>query len=221
MSQPTLILHNYWRSSASYRVRLALALKGLAYRYQAVHLLNDGGEQKRPEYRAKNPMAQVPTLEIIEPGPQDGRHLYLTQSLPIIEYLEERWPSPPLLSIDPYLRARTRALAEIANSGIQPMHNLTTTRKLAELGVDEKRWIGDFISNGLAAFAAAIADLRGAFCVGDTPGLADCFLVPQLYAARRFGVDYSQLAALVEIDATCAELPAFQAAAPERQPDAT
>lgn len=219
-AEPLLILHNYWRSSASYRVRLALGLKRLPYRYQAVHIIKDGGQQKTAEYRDKNPMAQVPTLEVVEPGPPE-RRLFLPQSLPIIEYLEERWPAVRLLPDDLYLRARTRALAELVNSGIQPLQNLTTTRKLVEQGVDDKAWLAHFIGEGLAAFAASVADTRGRFCVGDSPTLADCFLVPQLYAARRFGIPYQGHAALVEIEAACAELPAFSAAVPEHQPDAT
>lgn len=223
MTQPTLVLHNYWRSSASYRVRIALGLKGLAYRYAAVHIIKDGGQQKLPDYRAKNPMAQVPTLEIIEPGASGAAdtHHFLPQSLPILEYLEERWPTPRLLPEDLYLRARTRALAELVNSGIQPLQNLSVIRKLVELGGDDKAWLATFIGDGLAALAASVEDTRGRFCVGDTPTIADCFLIPQLYAARRFGIAYSQHPALVDLERACAELPAFAAAAPELQPDAT
>jgi maleylpyruvate isomerase len=211
-----LILHSYWRSSASYRVRIALGLKGLAFEYAPVNIIKDGGEQKLAGYRAKNPMAQVPTLEVVD----DAQRRSLPQSLPIMEYLEERWPTPRLLPDDLYLRARVRALAEIVNSGIQPMQNLPVMRKIAELGGDDKAFVRGFIADGLAAFAALAADVHGAFCVGDQPTIADCFLVPQLYAARRFGVDLSLLSALVAIDQRCAELPAFAAAAPDQQPDA-
>jgi maleylpyruvate isomerase len=213
----TLVLHNYWRSSASYRVRIALECKGLRYRYQPVHIIKDGGQQHLPGYRARNPMAQVPTLEII-----DGElHRFLPQSLPIIEYLEERWPQQPLLPEDLYLRARTRALAELINSGIQPLQNLSTTRKLKELGGDETAWLRAFIGDGLAAFADLVAETKGSFCVGDAPTMADCFLIPQLYSARRFDIDYSHLEALVGIERACAALPPFLAAVPEQQPDAT
>jgi maleylpyruvate isomerase len=212
----TLVLHNYWRSSASYRVRIALALKGLPYRYQAVHIVKDGGQQKRSDYLAKNPMAQVPTLEIVE----GDVHRFLPQSLPIIEYLEEGWPEPRLLPEDLYLRARSRALAELINSGIQPMQNLTTTRKVIELGGDDQAWVRGFLADGLAAFAELVTETRGAFCVGDSPSIADCFLIPQLYSARRFGVDYSHHDVLNAIERTCAEFPAFTSAAPELQPDA-
>jgi maleylpyruvate isomerase len=214
--EPAITLHNYWRSSASYRVRIALGLKGLAYRYEPVHILKNGGEQKTPEYLAKNPMAQVPTLELVE----DGVRRFVPQSLPIIEFLDERWPTPRLLPEDLYLRARTRALAELINTGIQPFQNLSTTRRVKATGGDDKAWVNLYIGEGLAAFAASVKDLRGAFCVGDSPTLADCFLVPQLYAARRFGIDYSHLADLVAIEQACSALPAFTAAAPELQPDA-
>lgn len=214
--EPMIVLHNYWRSSASYRVRIALGLKGLAYRYEAVHIVRDGGEQKRPEYLAKNPMAQVPTLELIE---GDVRR-FIPQSLPIIELLEERWPTPRLFPEDLYLRARARALAELVNSGIQPFQNLSAMRRIAAMGGDDKAWVATYISEGLAAFNATVAETRGAFCVGNSPTVADCFLIPQLYAARRFGVDYGQLADVVAIEQSCAQLPAFLAAAPDQQPDA-
>ncbi len=214
--EPAITLHNYWRSSASYRVRIALGLKGLAYHYEPVHIVKNGGEQKSPEYLAKNPMAQVPTLELVE----GGVRRFLPQSLPIIEFLDERWPTPRLLPEDLYLRARTRALAELVNASIQPFQNLSTIRRVKAAGGDDKAWVDLFIGEGLAAFAATVKDLRGAFCVGDSPTLADCFLVPQLYAARRFGVDYSHLADLVAIEQACSALPAFIAAAPELQPDA-
>ena len=122
MSEPALILHNYWRSSASYRVRIALGLKGLAYRYQLVHIIKDGGQQKLPAYRSKNPMAQVPTLEVVEAVDAGAApvHRFLPQSLPIIEYLEERWPTPPLLPADPYLRARARAMCTASTPSARP-----------------------------------------------------------------------------------------------------
>lgn len=216
--QPAITLHNYWRSSASYRVRIALALKGLAYRYEAVHIVRDGGEQKRPEYVSKNPMAQVPTLEIVE----GEMRRFLPQSLPIIEYIEELWPTPPLLPQEPYLRARTRALAEVINSGIQPFQNLPMLRRITALaGKDkDKELAAQYIAEGLTAFADMVTETRGTFCVGEAPTLADCFLVPQLYAARRFNVSYGHLAVLTEIEHNCNALPAFTSAAPELQPDA-
>ncbi|MEZ4400286.1 MAG: maleylacetoacetate isomerase [Kofleriaceae bacterium] len=216
-----LVLHNYWRSSASYRVRIALALKELAYEYRAVHLIADGGHQHAADYTAKNPMAQVPTLEVLEDA---GHTVTLTQSLAIIEYLDERWPHHPLLPAGVThaamaARARVRTLAEIVNAGIQPLQNLSTTRAVKALGGDDQAWARGFIATGLAAFQAAAAD-GGRFAVGDAPTVADCLLVPQLYAARRFGVDVERYPRLAAIEAACLALPAFAAAHPDRQPDA-
>jgi maleylpyruvate isomerase len=211
----TLVLHNYWRSSASYRVRIALGYKQLAYDYVSVNLA--AGEQLAPDYRAHNPMGQVPTLEVVE---ADGTRVVLHQSLPIIEYLEERWPAIPLLPSAPYLRARARALAEIVNAGIQPLQNLSTTRAVRAMGGDDVAWTREFIERGLAAFSLEVADVAGKFCVGDVPTIADCCLVPQLYSARRFGASLAGLERLLSIEAACEALPAFTAAQPDRQPDA-
>ena len=170
-----------------------------------------------PEYIGHNPMAQVPTLEIVE---DDGPERYLVQSVPILEYLDERWPSPPLLPAGLEARQQARALAEIINAGIQPLQNLTTMRKVKAFGGDEQVWTADFIRAGMAAFDAQVAATAGRFCVGDAPTIADCCLVPQLYAARRFGVDPTPWPRLAAIEAACAALPAFAAAHPDRQPDA-
>lgn len=217
-----LVLHNYWRSSASYRVRIALGLKQLPYEYVAVHLVKDGGEQHLPGYTGKNPMHQLPTLELVE---DDDTVKILTQSLPIIEYLDERWPGGvELLPRDPYLRAQARALAEIVNSGIQPLHNLTTTRAITALGADERAWVRGFVASGLAALELAVDRVTapaGRYCMGDAPTIADAVLVPQLYAALRFGVELAPYPRLRAIAAACAELPAFTAAHPDQQPDAT
>jgi len=210
-----LVLHNYWRSSASHRVRIGLGLKQLAYEYVIVNIAHQ--QQHADLYRAKNPMAQVPTLEITE---DDGTVRALAQSLPILEYLDERWPEVPILPEDPYLRARCRGLAEIVNAGIQPLQNLTTTKAVKAFGGDADAWPRPFIANGLAAFERGAGDVAGAFCVGDTPTIADCCLVPQLASARRFGVDVGPYPLLVAIEQRCLALPAFAAAAPERQPDA-
>ena len=212
-----LVLHNYWRSSASHRVRIALGLKGLAYEYAVVDILQR--DQHADAYRARNPLAQVPALEITE---DSGERRTIAQSLPILESLEERWPEVPILPRDPYLRARARMLAEIVNSGIQPLQNLTTMNRLKELGGDFAAWVGPFIADGLAAFARTAAETAGAFCVGDAPTIADCCLVPQLASARRFQVDLSgpSLQVLLEIEARCLALPAFASAAPDQQPDA-
>lgn len=212
-----MILHSYWRSSASYRARIGLGLKNLKWDYQAVNIFGDTAEQRTAAYRAKNPMQQVPTLEIVE---DDGRRILIPQSLPILEYLDDRWPDPSILPGDPYLRARARALAEIVNSGIQPFQNLPVLKKVKAAGADEKAWVQGFVHDGLAAFDAQAAATAGHFCVGDHPTIADCCLVPQLYSARRFGVDVAAFKLLLRIEAACNELDAFASAHPDRQPDA-
>lgn len=210
-----LVLHNYWRSSASHRVRIGLGLKELAYEYVIVNILHR--EQHADAYRARNPMAQVPTLELTE---DDGTVHAIRQSLPILEFLDERFTARPLMPKDLFLRARTRELAEIINSGIQPLQNLLTTKAVKAFGGDEAVWPKTFIANGLAAFERVATETAGTFCVGDTPTIADCCLVPQLASARRFGVDISNHALLLRIEERCLALPAFQNAAPDRQPDA-
>jgi maleylpyruvate isomerase len=213
-----LRLFNYWRSSASHRVRIALGLEQLAYEYVAVDIVAPaGGQQKTTEYRAKNPMQQVPTLEVTDAA---GVH-YLQQSLPIIEFLDESSGGKAgLLPRDPFLRARARALAEVVNSGIQPLQNLSVTRRVKALGGDDAQWARDFIRGGLEAFEALVAETAGRFCIGDAPTIADCFLVPQIHSARRFDASLDGLERIVRIADECDELPAFAAALPARQPDA-
>jgi maleylpyruvate isomerase len=210
-----IVLFNYWRSSASHRVRIGLELKGLPYEYIAVNILHK--EQHADAYRAKNPMAQVPTLEITE---DDGSVASINQSLPILEYLEERFAAPAILPRDLVLRARCRGLAEIVNSGIQPLQNLTTTKAVKAFGGDDVAWPKQFIADGLAAFERAARDVSAGFSVGDAPTIADCCLVPQLASARRFGVDISRHELLLAIEQRCLALPAFQKSSPDRQPDA-
>ncbi len=212
----TFRLYGYWRSSSSWRVRIGLALKGLPYEYVAVNLLEQ--EQFREEHRARNPTGQVPVLEVVE----GGRTLRLVQSMAILEWLDERFPAPPLLPPDPDGRARVRALAEHVNSGIQPMQNSIVLRTLREkVPGFEKEWARTFNARGLDALERAVGDGgAGRFCHGDAPGLADCYLVPQLYSARRFGLDAVAWPALRRIEEACDALPAFQAAHPDRQPDA-
>ncbi|WP_437596727.1 maleylacetoacetate isomerase [Sorangium sp. So ce590] len=212
-----LTLYGYWRSSCSWRVRIALAHKRAPHAYRPVNLVRDGGEQLRDDYRAKNPMAQVPLLEF----EQGGAVRRVSQSVAIIELLEELIPAPPLLPADPYLRAKARQLVEMINSGTQPMQNTATLKYVqSELGGDEKAFARRFIASGLAAFQAAAVELCGQFCVGDQVTVADVFLVPQLYNARRHGVDLAPLSTLTRIEAACMALPAFQAAHADRQADA-
>jgi maleylacetoacetate isomerase len=212
-----IALHTYHRSSASYRVRIALGIKGLPWAPVYVHLLRGGGEQHRAAFRGLNPQGRVPVL-------LDGE-VVLTQSLAIIEYLDETRPQPPLLPSDAAGRARVRSLAQLIACDIQPLQNLSVTRYLHhELACDEDRiraWQVHWISNGLAALERRLATERGTgrFAHGDAPTLADCCLVPQCYAARRFGVDPSAYPTVAAIEARCLELPAFASAAPERQGD--
>jgi maleylpyruvate isomerase len=204
-------LYNYWRSSSSYRVRIALHLKELPFEYMVVNLLTD--EQKTPEHRARSPLGTVPVLEL-----DDGRRL--TESLAIIQYLDEVKDTPPLLPRDPYLRARARMLAELVNAGIQPLQNMAVGKYVKELGGDDKAWTRHWIARGLAGLEAAVQDTAGRFSVGDEVSLADCTLVPQLTHARRFQVDLAGCPTLLRIEAACLDLPGFQRAAPEVQPDA-
>ena len=211
-------LYSYFRSSASYRVRIALSLKGLAYETVGVHLSRDGGEQHRAEFRELNPQALVPVLD-------DGERL-LAQSLAIIEYLEETHPQPPLLPKDPEERARVRALALAVACDIHPLNNtrvLTYLTGPMGLGNDARQtWYCHWIAEGLLALETALAKDRqtGKFCHGDAPGLADCCLVPQLANARRFKCDVAPYPTLLRIEKNCQALEAFQRAAPDRQPDA-
>jgi maleylpyruvate isomerase len=204
-------LFGYWRSSSSWRVRIALNLKGIAVEHAPVNLTE--GEQFSDAHGARNPMHKVPALEI-EPG------VFLVESMAIIAWLDERYPNPPLLPRDAVARAHARALAEMVNSGIQPFQNLSVLKHVKSLGVDEKEWAKHWVGAGLAALEEAVRPLAGRFCVGDAPTLADVYLVPQLFGARRFGVDLQAMPTLVWIETACAALPAFAAAVPEKQPDA-
>jgi len=212
-----LTLHGYWRSSAAYRVRIALNLKGLEYTQVPVHLVRDGGEQHRPEYFHTNPQKLVPVL-------QHGQRM-VRQSLAIIEYLDELWPDPPLLPPVARERARVRALAQMVACDIHPLNNLRVLQYLErEWNVpqpERDEWVGHWIVEGFNAFEAMLEEdlSRGEFCEGDTPGMAECCLVPQVYNARRFGVDMESFPIICSIEAACLALPAFDAARPERQPD--
>lgn len=206
-------LHGYWRSSSSYRLRIALGLKGLSFEHAGVHLVE--GQQQAPEFVAKNPLAQVPVLEIED----EGQTLLLTQSVAILEYLEERFPEPRLLPEGRVARAEVRRAVEICNSGIQPLQNLSVLRTLKKLGADEQAFGREANERGLAALEAVAARAGGAYLVGDVPTLADVCLVPQLFSARRFGVDVTRFARLVAVDTRCAAIDAFAAAHPDRQPD--
>jgi maleylacetoacetate isomerase len=216
MSDARPVLYSYFRSSASYRVRIGLALKGIDYDYRAVHLVEEGGAQYKPAYAAVNPMHEVPSLVI------DGHTL--SQSLPILEYLDETRPTPPLLPADAYGRAKARQLAECVNASIQPVQNLRVLKKLeADFGaVEETRraWVAHFIHSGFRGIEAILRDTAGSFAVGDAVTLADICLVPQVFAAGRFGVTLEAYPTLAAVAANAGALPAFEAAHPSRQPDA-
>jgi maleylacetoacetate isomerase len=211
-------LYGYWRSSAAWRVRIALNLKGLAWQSHPVHLVRGGGEQHAPAFRALNPQGLVPALEI------DGR--VLTQSLAIIEYLDETRPAPPLLPADAPGRARVRSLAQLVAADIHPLNNLRVLQWLEQRGgLDEAQredWYRHWVEEGLGALEARLAreSATGRFCHGDSPGLADCCVVPQLYNARRYKVSLEPFPTVLRIEAACMALGAFRDAAADSQADA-
>lgn len=210
-----LTLSTYWRSSCSFRVRMALGCKGLAY--ESVHVNLVTGEQKKPEYLEQNPIGHLPTLTI------DG--VAYTESLAIMELLDELYPEPALLPKNAHQRARVRALAETINAGIQPLQNTSVLDYLAYESPQRTTWLRHWISRGLEAFEAQMRrneeeGITGPFAYGPAPSMADCCLVPQMYAARRFGVDLSALPRVVGADAEAGKLAFVAAAQPEAQADA-
>lgn len=212
-------LYDYWRSSAAWRVRIGLRLKGLDYEAIPVHLVRDGGEQHRAEYRRLSPLGLVPSL--------DHEGAVLTQSLAILEYLDEAFPdSPRLLPTDPVARARVRALALTIAADTHPIHNLRVQQYLkSEMELDDEavaRFVRHWLELGFNALEAMLiaSTARGRYCHGDSPGLADCVLVPAVYAARRFGAAIDDCVTVLRIHEHCQTQPAFQAAHPDRQPDA-
>lgn len=209
-------LHTYFRSSASYRVRIALNLKRLQARHVFVHLNRNGGEQFGQQFLALNPQALVPVYS-------EGQ-VTLSQSLAIMEYLDEKHPLPPLLPTTIEGRARARQIALAVACDIHPINNLRILKYLTGtlgMGEDAKNaWVKHWIGLGLAALDAELASEAGTFCVGEQPTIADCCLVPQLFNAQRFGVDLSAYPTLARIDAACQALPAFRGAHPALQPDA-
>jgi maleylpyruvate isomerase len=207
-------LHGYFRSSAAYRVRIALNLKGLSADHLPHHLRK--GEQRDPAYLAINPQGLVPTL-------QDDRGVILTQSLAIIEWLDEIHPEPPLLPTDPVRRAKVRAFAMALACDTHPVQNLKVLARLRELGLPDAQvtgWAAWANREGLGACETLIANEPGPFCFGAAPSLADLCLVPQLANARRFGVDLEVFPRLLKAEMAARDLKAFADAAPDRQPDA-
>lgn len=217
MGVSTPVLYTYWRSTAAWRVRIALALKGVEHKSVPVHLVRDGGEQHKPDFRDLNPQGLLP-LWVDEAGP-------LNQSLAIIEYLEDKYPWPPLLPLQPRARAQVRALALTVACDIHPLNNLRvlnylrTTLEVSE--ADKSAWYGEWIERGFTALEKILAesDDTGLCCFGDEPTLADVCLIPQIYNAERFNCPLDAYPVIRRIQAHCSTLPAFSAAHPDAQPD--
>lgn len=207
---PTIVLHHYWRSSCSHRVRIALELKGVAYEKVAVNLLT--GQQNTVEFVRLSPRGYVPCLEV------DGERF--VESVAILELLEELFPTPALYPTSPRERAHMRALVETINAGIQPLQNLNVIARLSDEQAVRTQWVRHYVERGLTAFDALLGTRSGLFSWGDTPSVADALLVPQMHAARRFGADLSRLERLVTIDARARTLASFARAEPEAQPEA-
>ena len=208
-------LYSYFRSSAAYRVRIALNLKGIAYETVPVHLVKDGGHNRRPEYRAVNPQMRVPALVI-------GSGEVLIQSPAIIEYLDETQPDPPFLPKDPIARAKARALADIIACDIHPLNNTSPLRYLKRAMHQEQSaidaWYHHWVTEGFEALEALLEP--GPYCCGSAVTIADIFMVPQINNARRLKVPLDKFPKIVAIEAACLALPAFDRARPENQPDA-
>ena len=218
-----MLLYTYFRSSAAYRVRIALNLKGLSYESIPVHLQKEGGQNLKPEYRAVNPQGKVPSLVLAGKSHADGG--VLIQSLAIIEYLDEIHPNPPLLPTNAIDRAKVRAFAQVIACDIHPLNNVAPLRYLKnKLGQEQAAidaWYHHWIIDGFTALEAMVCPIRsGPYAFGAEVTLADICLVPQVANARRFKVPLDRFPKIVAIDAACAKLAAFDQARPENQPDA-
>lgn len=210
-----ITLYSYFRSTSAWRVRIALALKAVDHQLVPVHLVRSGGEQHQDTFNKRNAMAQVPVLEV----GQGAGTFCLTQSMAILEYLDERFPTPALLPGDAALRARAREFAEVINSGIQPFQNLRTQNELRARGLDPEPFVRDFVERGLAALERLAVSNAARFSVADSLTLADLYLIPELGFVRRVQIPLDPYPTLRRIEAECEQLPAFQAAHPSAQPD--
>lgn len=215
MAQPNLKLFNYFRSSASYRVRIALHWKGLPFEYVPVHLVKDGGKQNTPEYRKLNPMGHVPALV------HDG--FVLSESVAIFDYLDRVFPERPLFPADPKLRARTLQICEHVNSGIQPYQNSKVLKDFEVVrgwNLDQREnWVRHYVEAGLAALEKVVEDTAGTYAMGGDVTAADMYIVPQVFGAKRFKIDFAKYPVLARIDAAVAGLEPFKRAHPEKQID--
>ena len=207
-------LYSAWRATAPYRVRIGLALKAVAYDYSALDLIK--GEQREPQYAAVNRQKLTPALDL-------GGGRVLTQSLSILEWLEEEYPDPPLLPATSLDRQIVRAMALIVACDIHPLNNTRVGRKLHQMGIDQAgilEWTQGWIRDGFDALEPMIAEYGGGYAFGDTPSLADCCLIPQVYSANRYQLDLSPWPAIRAVNERAQSHPAFQAAHPNQQPDA-
>jgi len=202
------VLHGYFRSSCSWRVRIAFALKGIDYDQVPVNLIKDGGQQLTDQYKALNPMQQVPAVQI------DG--ITLSQSLAVIQYIEETRPGPRLLPTDPKKRAQVRMICDLIASGIQPLQNLYVIQKI---GAEKMQWAQHFIERGFQALEPILKETAGTYCVGDEISMADICLVPQVYNAERFKVNVGQFPTIKRLNETLVEVEAFKMSHPSCQPD--
>ncbi|KAM6968834.1 maleylacetoacetate isomerase isoform 2-T2 [Tautogolabrus adspersus] len=207
-TQTKPVLHGYFRSSCSWRVRIAFALKGIEYDQVPVNLIKDGGQQRTQEYKTLNPMQQVPAVEI------DG--ITLSQSLAVIQYLDETRPGARLLPTDPKRRAHVRVISDLIASGIQPLQNLYVIQKI---GAEKVQWSQHFIDRGFQALEPLLKQTAGKYCVGDEISMADICLVPQVFNAERFKVDMEQYPTIKRLNQTLLEIDAFKVSHPSNQPD--
>ncbi len=210
-----LKLYSYFRSSASYRVRIALHWKNLEFEYLPIHLVQDGGLQNKPEFRAINPMGHVPAID------HDG--FLVAESMAILDYLDRIYPQRPLIPLQPRPRAQVMQICELINSGIQPLQNLKVLgyleKKLNLPKPEADKWVRHWIEDGFANLEKVLERTSGKYSFGDEVTTADCFLVPQCFAARRFGVPVDRFPIINRIDAAATQLQPFQKAHPEKQMD--